>query len=163
MGEDRVFETLSSSEAATEALGEALGSAIEAGDVIALTGPLGAGKTRLVSGLARGALAPWRVRSPSFTLVNEYAGRVRVLHLDLYRVEGADAEGLGLDEMRERGALVVEWGEKLPRRWLADALRIEITPLEATLRRVRAEAEEPRAVALLEAWRARCATSEAAS
>src|SRR5512143_957151 len=120
----RALEMRSASEAATEALGESLGGCVETGDVIALTGPLGAGKTRLVAGLARGALARSRVRSPSFTLVNEYAGRVRVMHLDLYRVEGADAEGLGLEEMRERGALVVEWGEKLPAAWLADALRI---------------------------------------
>lgn len=157
------LELRSASEAATEALGEALGAAIEAGDLVALTGPLGAGKTRLVAGLARGAGARSRVRSPSFTLVNEYAGRVRVMHLDLYRLEGADAEGLGLEEMRERGALVVEWGEKLPASWRADALRVTLEPLSPNERRITAEAEETRAAALLEAWRARAASRGAVS
>jgi len=86
------------SEAATEALGAAFAAGLEAGDVIVLTGPLGAGKTRFVAGMARGLEARSRVRSPSFTLINEYRGDRLLLHLDLYRLEPREAEGLGLEE-----------------------------------------------------------------
>ena len=84
---------------ATERLGAALAAGLRAGDVLVLTGPLGAGKTRLVAGLARGLGAPGRVRSPSFTLLNEYRGALPLHHLDLYRLAGHDADGLGLEEL----------------------------------------------------------------
>ncbi|HKQ56730.1 MAG TPA: tRNA (adenosine(37)-N6)-threonylcarbamoyltransferase complex ATPase subunit type 1 TsaE, partial [Candidatus Eisenbacteria bacterium] len=74
----------------TERWGEALAPAVKPGDVIALLGPLGAGKTRFVAGLARGIAAAARVRSPTYTLVNEYPGRVPLIHLDLYRVTAAE-------------------------------------------------------------------------
>src|SRR6185436_14312315 len=83
-------------EAATEALGAAFAAGLDAGDVIVLTGPLGAGKTRFVAGMARGLRARSRVRSPSFTLINEYRGDRLLLHLDLYRLEPREAEGLTL-------------------------------------------------------------------
>jgi tRNA threonylcarbamoyladenosine biosynthesis protein TsaE len=135
----------------TERLGRALAPALAVGDVVALSGPLGSGKTCLVGGLAHGLGAPSRVRSPSFTLVNEYRGRRRLVHLDLYRLEPGDAGGLGLDELRERGVLVVEWGEKLPRPLLDEALRLEFELLSASERRIRAWADPP-ARHLLEAW-----------
>jgi tRNA threonylcarbamoyladenosine biosynthesis protein TsaE len=138
----------------TERLGEALAPTLRDGDVVSLSGPLGAGKTRFVAGLARGLAAKARVRSPSFTLVNEYDGRVRLLHLDLYRLETPAAEGLGLDEALERGALVVEWGEKLPDALLADALRVTVEVGEGDARAFHAEADGGRGLELLEAWRA---------
>src|SRR5262245_34622156 len=82
----------------TERLGELLAPALRAGDVLALSGPLGAGKTRFVAGLARGLAAGARVRSPTYTLLNEYHGRLALAHLDLYRVEAPDAESLGIEE-----------------------------------------------------------------
>jgi tRNA threonylcarbamoyladenosine biosynthesis protein TsaE len=138
----------------TERLGAALGGAIREGDVIALSGPLGAGKTCFVSGIARGTSAKTRVRSPSFTLINEYRGRVLLLHLDLYRIDPMDVDGLGLEEQIERGALVVEWGEKLPDPLLDDALRIGFEVGERDTRVLSADATHGRGLALLEAWRA---------
>ena len=84
---------ISHSPAETEALGEKFGRAAERGLVIALTGELGAGKTQLVKGLARGLGITARVHSPTFTLVNEYGGgRLRLFHLDLYRLESPRAD-----------------------------------------------------------------------
>ena len=149
----------SASVAGTERLGAALAPALAIGDVVALSGPLGAGKTRFVAGLVR-ALSPGaHVRSPSFTLVNEYGGSPAVFHLDLYRLDGArDIEGLGLEEYAERGVLVVEWGERLPNEWLADALHIAITPGEGDVREFTADGRGARGRALLRAW---CALAEA--
>lgn len=98
----------------TEALGERIGSAAESGDVILLAGELGAGKTCLARGIARGLGSPDHVSSPSFVLVNEYRGRVPMFHVDLYRLENADADAeiLGLWDQAEEGLLVVEWPER---------------------------------------------------
>src|SRR5262245_45066231 len=109
-------EVASHSEAETRALGEALGRAVlAAGGVatIALLGPLGAGKTCLVQGLARGLGVPddRRVGSPTFTLVNEHAGAVTLYHADLYRIEREEelAE-IGLEEyLAQRAVVVIEW------------------------------------------------------
>ena len=149
----------SASVAGTERLGAALAPALRAGDVLALSGPLGAGKTRFVAGLVH-ALSPGaHVRSPSFTLVNEHAGALPVFHLDLYRLDGVrDIEGLGLEEYAEQGVLVVEWGERLPHAWLADALRISIVPGEGDARTFTAEAHGGRGRQLHAAW---CALPEA--
>ena len=144
----------------TERLGAALAPALRAGDVVALSGPLGAGKTRFVSGLVRALCPGARVRSPSFTLVNEFAGEPAVFHLDLYRLESTrDVEGLGLEDYAERGALVVEWGERLPGAWLADALHVAITPGEGDVRLLTASGTGPRGAELFQAW---CALPEPA-
>jgi tRNA threonylcarbamoyladenosine biosynthesis protein TsaE len=140
--------------AATERLGEVLAAALRPGDVLVLVGPLGAGKTRLVAGLARGLGAAGRVRSPSFTLLNEYRGRLPLHHLDLYRLEGAEAEGLGLEELVEDGVLVAEWGERLPGWLRADALTIAFEVLGEESRALSAAAAGPRGCELLAAWRA---------
>jgi len=145
---------VSNSPADTEALARALSPRLEPGDVIALSGPLGAGKTRFVVGLAAGLGASGRVRSPSFTLVNEYDGRVPLAHLDLYRLESGDTDGLGLEELLEHGALAVEWGERLPRWLLEEALTVEIVPGAHDERTLEVAAGRGRARVLLEAWRA---------
>ena len=139
----------------TEALGAALAPALAEGDLLLLCGPLGAGKTRFVAGLARGLACHRRVRSPSFTLVNEYAGgRLLLFHLDLYRLDSPDAWGLGLEEMRERGAVVVEWGDRLPAAERAEALRLTLALTGETTRAIEARAHGARGLALLEHWRA---------
>jgi tRNA threonylcarbamoyladenosine biosynthesis protein TsaE len=151
---EHAMRRVSESPEATERLGETLAPALRAGDVIALVGPLGAGKTRFVIGLARGLSAASRVRSPSFTLVNEYHGRLRLAHLDLYRLDdhsGALAS-LGLEELLEDSALVVEWGEKLPGVLLDQALRIDFEIMSEQGRALTATASAGRGLELLAAW-----------
>ena len=107
---------ISHSPAETETLGERWGREAQSGLVIALSGDLGAGKTQLVKGLARGLEVTARVHSPTFTLVNEYGGgRLRLFHLDLYRLETrAQILGAGLEEyLQPDGVAVIEWAEKL--------------------------------------------------
>lgn len=138
----------------TERLGQALAPALRPGDVVSLSGDLGAGKTRFAAGIARSLCPGARVRSPSFTLVNEYAGAVPVFHLDLYRLETGEVDGLGLEEYAARGALVVEWGERLPDYWLDDALLIAFSGSGEEPRTLAASATRGRGLELLEAWRA---------
>jgi tRNA threonylcarbamoyladenosine biosynthesis protein TsaE len=151
MGEAKEKHTRGAAE--TEALGRTLAAALEPGDVVTLTGPLGAGKTRLAAGLAEGLGAGAHVRSPTFTLVNEYrGGRLPLFHLDLYRLETADTAGLGIEEMRETGALVVEWGERLPDDVRREALALTLDPEGGDRRRITASAARGRGLALLAAW-----------
>ena len=110
------MEFISHSPAETEALGEKFGRAAQRGLVLALSGDLGAGKTQLVKGLARGLGIAARVHSPTFTLVNEYGGgRLRLFHLDLYRLETrGQIVSAGLEEfLQPDGVTVIEWAEKL--------------------------------------------------
>lgn len=137
----------------TERLGEALAAGLVAGDVLVLTGPLGSGKTRFVAGLARGLGARSRVRSPSFTLLNEYRGALLLHHLDLYRLEGRDVDDLGLEELVDEGVLAVEWGEKLPGWLRADALTLCFEVLSEQERGVTAGATGGRGRELLALWR----------
>ena len=137
----------------TGRIAAALAGALERGDVLSLEGPLGAGKTRFVEGLARAFDARTHVRSPTFTLVNEYAGRIPLFHVDLYRVEAGELEPLGLDELRERGVLVVEWGDKLPAHLAAEALRVELEIRSADARAITFSAAAGRGLALLERCR----------
>jgi tRNA threonylcarbamoyladenosine biosynthesis protein TsaE len=104
-------------EADTVAFGEALGRGLKAGDLVLLYGELGAGKTTLVRGLARGVGYRGRVTSPTFALAHVYRGRRLTLHhLDLYRLHDGDVGELGLDELLAdpRGAVVVEWPQAAP-------------------------------------------------
>lgn len=98
----------------TEAVGRRLGARLQPGDVVALVGPLGAGKTVLARGIAEGAGARGHIASPSFVLVRNYEGPTRVHHADLYRIErSADVADLGLDEMVDAGGiLIVEWADR---------------------------------------------------
>jgi len=91
-----------------------LAAALRAGDVVALYGPLGAGKTEFVRGAAISLGVREGVRSPGYTLVNEYHGRLPVFHVDLYRVGSArDLESLGLEEYLEGpGVVFIEWAER---------------------------------------------------
>lgn len=122
----------------TRAVGAALGRLLDEGDVVLLQGELGAGKTTLTQGLARGAGSDELVNSPTFILVNEYRGRVKLYHADLYRLEDPD-EVLALDLPGATldGALVVEWPERggglLPAEHLLVRL-LHASPDERTLR-----------------------------
>jgi tRNA threonylcarbamoyladenosine biosynthesis protein TsaE len=141
--------------AETERFGEALAGGLAAGDVVLLTGPLGAGKTRLVAGLARGIGCKARVRSPSFAIINEYhGGALPLLHVDLYRLEGRAAEDLGLEERLEDSVLAAEWGERLPGRLTRDVLTLTFEIRSENERAIHASAVGERGRALLESWRA---------
>ena len=106
---------VTSTEEETSAAGERLAASLKPGDVVLLYGELGAGKTAFVRGLARGLGAdPDDVSSPTFTLVQEYAGRAATLyHVDLYRLEPAEVDDLGLDELVSGdGIVAIEWAER---------------------------------------------------
>jgi tRNA threonylcarbamoyladenosine biosynthesis protein TsaE len=97
--------------------------------VLALTGPLGAGKTTFVQGLARGVGVPpdRHVASPTFALVNEHPGRVRLVHADLYRIEDArELAELGLVDAFDRAAVAIEWLDRFPDAAPAERLQIAI-------------------------------------
>jgi tRNA threonylcarbamoyladenosine biosynthesis protein TsaE len=113
----------------TRSVGEALGSILEAGDAIALTGELGAGKTTLVQGIARGLGIEDQIVSPTFTLVREYRGRLHLLHVDVYRLDRVqDVIDLGLDdEIGADGVLVVEWGDAVEALLPEQHLTVELT------------------------------------
>jgi tRNA threonylcarbamoyladenosine biosynthesis protein TsaE len=113
-------------EAATERLGRALGARLRAGDVVALSGTLGAGKTTLARGVLRGLGFEGEVASPTFPIVQTYDTAPPLWHVDLYRIERDDElEELGLDEARLDAAMLIEWPERLPRLW-GDTLRLSL-------------------------------------
>jgi tRNA threonylcarbamoyladenosine biosynthesis protein TsaE len=117
--------------AATEAAGHAIGKRLRVGDVIALSGPLAAGKTCLARGILLALGYAGDVPSPTFGIVVPYGPpdvRLPVWHVDLYRLDdGEDVDELGLDDARTDGALVIEWPERLGARLWPDALQIELT------------------------------------
>lgn len=114
---------------ATRALGRLLSIAAQAGDLIALEGPLGAGKTCLVTGLARGLGIQGPISSPSFALLNVHRGRLTLHHVDLYRLQDpTELYELGLWEAAESGGLlVIEWLDRFPDAVAPDRLRIRLS------------------------------------
>lgn len=127
----------------TEALGAALARVLRRGDVVALSGDLGAGKTTLARGLLRGLGFAGDVASPTFPIVIVYEPpetRLPLWHVDLYRIEDPrEIDELALDEARLDAALVVEWPERLGASLWADALRLRIDPAGETARALTAE------------------------
>ena len=100
--------------AETEAVGEAVGSLLRVGDLVVLTGDLGAGKTTFAKGLARALGVTQKVTSPTFTIVQEYDGRVPVAHVDVYRLDRIqELHDFGFEELLESRVTIVEWGEAI--------------------------------------------------
>jgi tRNA threonylcarbamoyladenosine biosynthesis protein TsaE len=127
---------LSHSEDETQQAAIELASRLKAGDVVLLTGPLGAGKTAFVRGLAIGLdIDPGEVSSPTFTLIHEYrGGRLTLYHADLYRLERAATEDLGLEEAGAAdGVLAIEWAERLLHR-IPGAIVVEMSVVDETTR-----------------------------
>ena len=108
------MEFLTRGEAETEELGRRLAERLSPGAVVAYRGDLGMGKTAFTRGLARGLGCTGRVTSPTFTVVNEYEGRLPLFHFDLYRLEGEDAlYDIGWEDYLDRGGVcAVEWSER---------------------------------------------------
>ncbi|MHB8577608.1 MAG: tRNA (adenosine(37)-N6)-threonylcarbamoyltransferase complex ATPase subunit type 1 TsaE [Dehalococcoidia bacterium] len=134
----------------THAFGERLGALLLPGDVVLLRGPLGAGKTALTKGIGVGAESPDLVISPTFVLMNEYAGRVRLYHADLYRLESAaEIAALDLPGYTTEGVLIVEWPERGAGMLPAEHLLVEIEHLGDAERRVALTAFGTRAAAIV--------------
>jgi tRNA threonylcarbamoyladenosine biosynthesis protein TsaE len=140
MDSGHTLTCISGDPAETFRLGRILGGTLEEGAIVALIGELGAGKTRLTQGIARGLGVPdaYPVTSPTFTLINEYPGRRKLVHFDAYRLTGAaDLPELGCEEyFYGKGVVVVEWAERI-RDVLPDGtLFITMAYLDETRRRV---------------------------
>jgi tRNA threonylcarbamoyladenosine biosynthesis protein TsaE len=145
------MEWITHSDEETRAFGEALGRRLGAGQVVCLQGPLGAGKTTLAQGIARGLEVEDVVNSPTFTLVQEYAGRLPVYHLDVYRLSGPEeAADLALDEMLGAGGIVIiEWPERIAAVLPPDRLEVRLEP-QGEARHIAVSAVGPRAAGLID-------------
>ncbi len=136
----------------TRRLGQRLGRQLQSGDVVLLSGDLGAGKTVFVQGVARGLGYESPVSSKSFVLLGEYAGRVKLYHADLYRLEEPEqAEELALEEVCADGALVVEWPERAEGIFSPDHLIVRFQVTGVMSRTLALEAKGPRAEELARA------------
>ena len=133
-------ETVTASVAETEELARRLATSLRGGEVVLLSGELGAGKTAFVRGLARGlGVDPEEVASPTFVLLTSYPGRLRLHHADLYRLAGnGDDLELGLEELPgPDGVLAIEWAERLSLRPWARAIGVTLQHAGEDSRRVR--------------------------
>lgn len=144
------------SEEETRAFGEELGAAAEPGDIVLLRGKLGAGKTTLVQGVARGLGIEDAVTSPTFVIASEYRGRIPLYHVDLYRVDHMDsvtfeavAEYFGSD-----GLCVVEWPGSVPPELVHEATTIDFAVTGESLRRLTAHTPHLRWRGVFERWAA---------
>jgi tRNA threonylcarbamoyladenosine biosynthesis protein TsaE len=126
----------------TERAGERLAATLRPGDVVAITGELGAGKTCLIGGIVRGLGVSRRASSPTFVLVNQYRGRLPVFHLDAYRTESlSEVLDLGFDEYLSAGGVVlIEWADKLAPLISAGAIWVHLDGLGDEPREITIEA-----------------------
>jgi tRNA threonylcarbamoyladenosine biosynthesis protein TsaE len=146
---NKQFESHSADD--TLSLGENIGRHLEAGDIVFLFGDLGAGKTTLTQGIARGlgVAKEEYVRSPTFTLVNQYKGNLPVFHIDLYRIASShELEDLGLEEVfSSNGISIVEWAEKL---FAREDASVPLLGIERWLEiHIKIEQEESRKLSLI--------------
>jgi len=127
---------ITESEDETTAVGRSIASRLGSGSVLLIAGPLGAGKTAFVRGLAGGlGCDEGAVSSPTFTLVQEYTGRLPLQHVDLYRLAPTEVDDLALDELAEGSVVAVEW----PDRWRGapdDAIHVTIERVDDARRRI---------------------------
>jgi tRNA threonylcarbamoyladenosine biosynthesis protein TsaE len=138
------FDIVSNSPQETIELGRRIGSQLKGGEVIGICGLLGSGKTHLIKGIAAGAGAEdsKQVNSPTFVIVNEYAGRLDIYHIDAYRLNSiAEFEMLGFDDYcRPRSVVLIEWADKIESALQAiDYIRIELQHAGQTQRKIHVE------------------------
>lgn len=134
----------------TERLGLSIGRLLEANDCILLEGDLGAGKTTLTKAIARGLGVEAMVKSPTFTIIREYEGRLPLYHMDAYRLEHAD-DDLGFEEyFTNNGVVVVEWAHYIAAFLPAHFLRLSIKHIDEFSRELTIEAEGEHYQALVE-------------
>ncbi|MGT2655851.1 tRNA (adenosine(37)-N6)-threonylcarbamoyltransferase complex ATPase subunit type 1 TsaE [Streptococcus varani] len=131
------------------AIGQSIGEKLKAGDILVLTGDLGAGKTTLTKGIAKGLEIGQMIKSPTYTIVREYEGRLPLYHLDVYRI-GDDPDSIDLDDfLYGDGVTVIEWGELLNPHLLDDYLTI-LLEYSGDGRKVSGQAQGSRSQVLLE-------------
>ena len=125
------------SECETLRVAQDLAATLRIGDVLLLSGDLGAGKTTFVRGLAAGlGIRDDEVSSPTFALIHEYrGGRLTLYHADLYRLESAGADDLGLDELANAGVLAIEWPDRMTR-VVPGAIHVSIEAIDEQTRRI---------------------------
>jgi tRNA threonylcarbamoyladenosine biosynthesis protein TsaE len=153
--EPNTLDFISHSEAQTRRLGARLAAWLSPGDVLALMGDLGSGKTRWVQGVCLGLGVSDPVISPTFTLVNEYQGRYPVYHIDLYRLTNvAETTTFGLDDyLYGSGVSLIEWADRAKKFLPPEYLTVELHHLEETKRRVVLRPQGRRFVTMLEAFK----------
>ena len=136
-----VYQYVSDSETCTHTLGQMLGTLVQAGDVLCLNGDLGAGKTKFAQGVGCGLEIEEAITSPTFTLINEYQGRLPYYHMDVYRLEGVEEMyDIGYEEYFESaGVVLIEWANQVAEILPEERLEIEIQ---------RGEQEEERIITL---------------
>jgi tRNA threonylcarbamoyladenosine biosynthesis protein TsaE len=152
----RKLEIISPTPQETERIGSLLGNMVRGGDVIALSGELGAGKTTLVRGLAQGmGFNSEEVVSPSFTLVNEYEGPLPLFHIDLYRLEDErELSEIGYEEyISAVGVAVIEWADRVPHAVPKESLWITLRYRDAERREIVMQAQGDRYEKMIEELR----------
>lgn len=146
----------SNSPTATRRLGQRLAQLLRPGDVLLLSGELGAGKTRLAQGIAQGLGVKEWVNSPSFVLLFEYDGRLHLYHADMYRLEGpSEVAELHLPEYTTPGVLLVEWPERAWEEMPSEHMLVRLEVTGPSSRRITLEAHGERYQEILESLRSR--------
>ena len=132
------MEIISGSENQTISIGESFGKKLVPGDVVAMYGDLGAGKTAFVRGMAQGMGLDARVSSPTFTIVNEYQGKVPLFHFDMYRLKNSDELfEIGWEDYLVRGGVcAVEWSENVEDAFFPGVIKVIIEKLNDTERKI---------------------------
>ncbi len=149
---DGLWNLVLSSRSETESLGRAIGNVLEGGEVLALIGELGAGKTALIRGIAEGLQAPpFSVSSPTFVLIHEYRARLPLIHVDLYRLRtDAEFESIGLsDYFAGQTVTAIEWADRFLALLPEDRLEIHLSHRSPATRRVRLTGHGPQSLSLM--------------
>ncbi len=138
------FEVISNSAEETIKIGRKLGLQLKGGEIVAVCGPLGSGKTHLIKGIAggAGAIDSKSVNSPTFVIVNEYAGRLDIFHIDAYRLNSiGEFEMLGFDDFcYPQSVVLIEWADKIESALAGtEYVRIELSHTGQTSRKIRVE------------------------
>jgi tRNA threonylcarbamoyladenosine biosynthesis protein TsaE len=150
--EEEIFQYISNDEEETILLGEKIGELLEPGQIILLSGELGAGKTILVQGICNGLGVDEDVTSPTYTLINEYEGELTVYHMDLYRLEDEeDLYDVGVEDYLDtEGIVLIEWPDLVYDLLPPDFVYIRLVVLDDNTRKITIEAEGDKGIRLIE-------------
>jgi len=150
--EEEIFQYISNDEEETILLGEKIGELLEPGQIILLSGELGAGKTILVQGICNGLGVDEDVTSPTYTLINEYEGELTVYHMDLYRLEDEeDLYDVGVEDYLDTERIVlIEWPDLVYDLLPPDFVYIRLVVLDDNTRKITIEAEGDKGIRLIE-------------